>query len=169
MAVETSGFVSLILISSPLKWKLKLHHLYFTSFDSLFLSFQLAMEGKYPGDPFNFSLKAYLMEKPSKFAKDAMDGILLSLKGNADSCYLDILVEVCLFFVLSNLLYLAICFYVLILHQIFLCFLRLCEGLLGVPPSNIIQKPHMLRPPKLHRIIQSSSSTSGHNLVDIMT
>ena len=40
---------------------------------------------------------------------------------------------------------------------------------LGAPPSCIIPKPNMLRPPKLHRMMYLSSSTSGYNLVDTMT
>lgn len=42
------------------------------------------------------------MEEPTKFPKNAMDGLLLSLKENAESCFLDKLMEVCWFHYLLN-------------------------------------------------------------------
>ena len=56
------------------------------------------MKSKSSGDPLKFTFKAFLMEEPSTFPKDAVDGMLLSLKESAECCNLDNLVEVCLFF-----------------------------------------------------------------------
>ena len=54
------------------------------------------MEGKGPKDPQQL-LKACVMKEPTKFPKDAIDGLLLSMKENAESCDLDSLIEVCWF------------------------------------------------------------------------
>lgn len=54
------------------------------------------MEGKGAKDPQQL-LKACVMKEPTKFPKDAIDGVLLSMKENAESCDLDSLMEVCWF------------------------------------------------------------------------
>ncbi|CAH3030762.1 unnamed protein product [Porites evermanni] len=54
---------------------------------------KLFRERKGSGDPFQFTFKACIMEEPTKFPKNAMDGLLLSLKENAERCFLDKLME----------------------------------------------------------------------------
>lgn len=62
------------------------------------------MQGKHHGDPLKFRFEAFVMKESSTFPKDAVDGMLLSLKETAESCNLDNLMEVCLIFVNDTLL-----------------------------------------------------------------
>lgn len=49
-------------------------------------------------------------DQPSTFPKDAVEGILLSLKETAECCNLDNLMEVCLIFALDESVYKMLCF-----------------------------------------------------------
>ena len=69
------------------------------------------MERKGPKDPQEV-LKASVMKEPTKFPKDAFDGVLLSMKENADSCCLDSLMEVC-WSVIYLLIYLVVYLFLL--------------------------------------------------------
>ena len=60
------------------------------------------MQGKHRGDPVKFRFDAFVMKEPSAFPKDAVDGMLLSLKETAEYCNLDNLMEVCLIFALDE-------------------------------------------------------------------
>ena len=60
------------------------------------------MQGKNRGDPLKFKFEAFVMKEPSAFPKDAVDGMLLSLKETAEHCNLNNLMEVCLIFALDE-------------------------------------------------------------------
>ena len=76
--------------------------MHFANFLTSFCPFQSFSEGKSSRDPVNFTFKAVLMEELSQFPKEAVDGMLLSLKENAECCNLDKLMEVCLIFALGD-------------------------------------------------------------------
>ena len=60
------------------------------------------MQGKHRGDSLKFKFEVSVMKEPSAFPKDAVDGMLLSLKETAEHCNLDNLMEVCLVFALDE-------------------------------------------------------------------
>ena len=69
------------------------------------------MKNEYQGDPLPFTFKTFLLEdQPSTFPKDAVEGILLSLKETAECCNLDNLMEVCRIFALDESIFKMLCF-----------------------------------------------------------
>ena len=63
---------------------------------------QFHKEGEHPDGTFPVSINCTAWGERSEYPKDAMDGILLSLKESAENCSLDSLMVVCCFLVKSD-------------------------------------------------------------------